>query len=568
MKLDQSYRIVLASGCPAGERYAANMLRDYVKKCTGMTYPVAEENEPSQENEIALGLARGAFCDEALGEEGFRVYVSDRRVYLAARAARGTIYAVLWFLENYLGCRFFARDCEKIVSTDRIRLPDHLDYSYKPAFELRDLLFASENDTDIAVKHRLNRRHFNIRSLPQQVGGGKEFAGFFAHTLGELAETGYGVTGPCLSSEDTFRTVMKNVYARLAERPDAEYVCIAENDDYLYCKCDKCEATAREEESRMGVLMRFVNRVAETLAPDYPNVKVVTYAYQHTRKPPKLVRPRENVCVMVCSIDCCFSHSFAQCATPAPSPWMELDPDRNFQKDLADWSQICDNVYVWDYVIDFYHYLMFFPNFNHLRDNMNFLASYGVKGVFVQGLSNLERDMGYGEFGALRAYVLSKLAYRPDMDANEFAMHYLEFLEAYYGEGFQYIRTYIDEACALASGSHVGIYKHPLEIIPPEKGGEYLRMAHRCFDNAERLADRTQKKRLALARLQVTYYEQIFRYEAEYKKGSEAQRKRYVNRNKAFYRALAENNVYMNPDSKLPREPDMTQSPDLWHKLG
>ena len=58
----------------------------------------------------------------------------------------------------------------------------------------------------------------------------------------------------------------------------------------------------------MGTLLRFVNAVADAVAERYPDVLVDTLAYQYTRNVPKLTRPRRNVIIRLCSIECCFRH--------------------------------------------------------------------------------------------------------------------------------------------------------------------------------------------------------------------------------------------------------------------
>ena len=48
--------------------------------------------------------------------------------------------------------------------------------------------------------------------------------------------------------------------------------------------------------------------VAEAIEKDSPNVRIDTLAYQYTRKPPRTIRPRANVIIRLCSIECCFRH--------------------------------------------------------------------------------------------------------------------------------------------------------------------------------------------------------------------------------------------------------------------
>src|SRR5512138_782014 len=64
---------------------------------------------------------------------------------------------------------------------------------------------------------------------------------------------------------------------------------------------------------QIGPVLALVNRVAEAIEKDYPDKLIDTFAYQWTRKPPKEMRPRPNVIVRLCSIECCFAHPLATC---------------------------------------------------------------------------------------------------------------------------------------------------------------------------------------------------------------------------------------------------------------
>lgn len=85
---------------------------------------------------------------------------------------------------------------------------------------------------------------------------------------------------------------------------------VAQNDWYNACECENCRATDEHEGSHRGTLLYFVNQIAAVVARKYPDVKIDTLAYQHTRRPPKYIRSASNVIVRLCSIECCFSHLF------------------------------------------------------------------------------------------------------------------------------------------------------------------------------------------------------------------------------------------------------------------
>ena len=57
----------------------------------------------------------------------------------------------------------------------------------------------------------------------------------------------------------------------------------------------------------MGPMLRAVNEIARRLKPKYPGVAVDTLAYQWSRPAPKITKPRPNVIIRLCSIECNFA---------------------------------------------------------------------------------------------------------------------------------------------------------------------------------------------------------------------------------------------------------------------
>ena len=127
---------------------------------------------------------------------------------------------------------------------------------------------------------------------------------------------------------------------------------------------------------------------------------VDTLAYRYTRKPPKTVRPRPNVIVRLCSIECNFREPLDHSSNAA------------FAGDIAGWSKICQRLYVWDYTTDFAHYLQPHPNWFTLGSNVRFFANHNVRGLFEQGAYQSHGS----EMSELRAWVLAQLLWNPRRD--------------------------------------------------------------------------------------------------------------------------------------------------------
>ena len=180
-------------------------------------------------------------------------------------------------------------------------------------------------------------------------------------------------------------------------------------DWYNPCECPECAKVDAEEGSHAGTMIRFVNACAESIAEEFPDVVIDTFAYQYTRQAPKITKPLPNVCVRLCSIECCLSHPMSECEEVVYPFKENVVAGATFQKDIRDWSKICKRLFVWDYTTDFRHYLAPFPNFQVLQPNIKFFVENGVTGLFEQGNDHAVS----GEFGELRMYMISKFMWNP-----------------------------------------------------------------------------------------------------------------------------------------------------------
>ena len=117
---------------------------------------------------------------------------------------------------------------------------------------------------------------------------------------------------------------------------------------------------------------------------------------------------------------------------------------------------------------------------------MQLYYEHGVRGMFPQG----NGESISGEFGELRSYLLAKLMWDPLMCEEEYYRHMDEFLGAYYGEGWEAIRKFIDLTTELAGneGSCINIYEAPLNSITKEEYLEHEEDIEAWWNEAEALA--------------------------------------------------------------------------------
>jgi hypothetical protein len=118
---------------------------------------------------------------------------------------------------------------------------------------------------------------------------------------------------------------------------------------------------------------------------------------------------------------------------------MSTPINKAFAQDIIRWSEIAPKLYIWDYVTDFDHYYLPFPNLDALIPNIKFFVKHGVRGLLEQG-SHKGR---HGEFAMLRDWVLNKAMWNPDQPDHGQAL-ITEFVNGFYGAAGPFIQKYID----------------------------------------------------------------------------------------------------------------------------
>jgi len=290
----------------------------------------------------------------------------------------------------------------------------------------------------------------------------------------------------CLTNPEVLEIAVQNLRRKIAQNPTATYWSVSQNDNKNFCTCSNCKAIDDREGSPSGSIINFVNQVAE----QFPEKMISTLAYEYGRRAPKTLKPRENVNIMLCSIEAYRDKPIAQDPTSA-----------DFVKDVEDWGKIAKDIIVWDYVIQFNNLISPFPNLHVLQPNLQLFAEHGVNAMFEQG----NREVG-GEFAALRAYMISKFLWNPNENADS-VMN--DFLKGYYGKAAPYIRQYIDDmrAALLASGKPLRIFGTPNEAATSYLTPPLIAGYEKIFDQAETIVGDSAEilERVRIARLPLEF---------------------------------------------------------------
>ena len=458
------------------------------------------------------------------GSDGFGVITNQKSIFVYGYTEKALENGVYDVLQRKFGFEYFQASANLIPSV----LPKQFAYDkYEsiPAFAYREIFYGETRRSGFADWHKLTSgaSSFTFENHPGW--------GLWVHTLHRLLPPqDYFETHPeyyalrngvrlkdqiCLSHPDVLDIVCVNLGNEIAKNPKAKYWSVSQMDNYNYCECDACKHTDSVEQSHAGTMLRFVNEVAKR----FPKQIISTLAYQYTRSAPVLTKPEANVNIMLCTIEENRAKSLR---------------GTGFETDLKNWANLTHNILIWDYVINFSHMVMPFPNWPTLQENLQMFQDYGVQLLFEQGYNAPSSEMQ-----PLRAYLLSKWSWDPQLNADTLIENFTNY---FYGPAGPMVREVLQTQVKelQMSGKALTLYEPPITHIGGYLNPASLKWALQMYDQAKKLPGMTsaQIQRVDMA-------EQSIRYALlEIGKSPLAGPDWYFNDNQVFYQKLLKDFVW------------------------
>jgi hypothetical protein len=489
--------IQLSAHPTAQETNAAAQLQLWVREITGATLAI----EPG----AVAGSPFAIHTDDGLGDEGYAIAVRGNQILLSGGKTRGVMNAVYALLGEDLGCRFYAADSVRLPRTNTLLIAP-VARRYLPPLKIRDPFYACAFDPAWSLR---NRTAAPSAPVPEEQGGRVDYAGMFVHTADQLVPPSqYFAPHPeyyamkadgrrtsaqlCATHPEVVSLAIRHVRQVLKENPHTEIVSVSKNDNTEVCHCERCNTLRAEEGSDMANQLFLVNQVAEAIELEHPGVVIDTLAYLETIQVPKTVRPRRNVAIRLCNDSVgAWSRPFTtaeQC---------------DVAKLVSAWSAVHNRIYIWDYCVNFSHYLAPMPNLAVMADNVRFWMRHHAEGVMLQG-----GYQGPAERDQLKCWVTAKLLWNPSW--NEKALT-RDFIEGHYGPAAPALQEYeallenmrLEHARDLASPP--GGIRYPMDA--PFFTEAFVKRAKDIFAKAGVLAgaDSELSRRVERAELPILY---------------------------------------------------------------
>ena len=440
-----AWKIVLPQQPTIVEKTAARELSEHMKLVSGAEFPIVIENDVpvGGRSLIFIGHTTKAPKKEYKFDE-ILMRMEGGNLVLAGHPQRGCLYAVYSFLQDVVGVRWWTPRDTLIPKKPAFCVADDLAVSYAPQMISREMYHRDAQPTVFSARMKGNG------FLTPEYGGAVRIVNFVHSFYKYLPPDKYFAAHPewyseidgkrkhdhaqlCLTNEEMTGELTKNVLAALRENPGAKMIDVSQNDWHGFCTCVKCKAVDEAEESHAGTLVLMLNRVAEAVEREFPDVLVESLAYQYTRQPPKTIKPRHNVLIRLCTIECSYLQP------------LDGEQNRKFAADIEGWSKLARHLFIWDYTTNYNDYLGPHPNLRVLAPNVRYFIRHGVVGLFEEG----EGD----DFCELKNWLLLRVMWEPQLDAERLID---EFIRGYYGEAVApLVKQYWDVLIAQAEKEQI-----------------------------------------------------------------------------------------------------------------
>ncbi|MFT4113480.1 DUF4838 domain-containing protein [Silvibacterium sp.] len=481
------YTIVIPDQPDAIEQQAAAQLQNYLQKELGQSLAITREGAYRKGPAFFLGRTRQAqhLPLDPLQRDGFAYHPVPHGLIILGGTNKGVLYGVYGLLELWQ-FRMYTSAAIDVPRAKSIALPK-APVVVVPPVHYRTTSYRDTLDPEYMAWHRLSSH---------------DDWGLFVHTFNELMPPEqYGTSHPeyyslingrrvpgaqlCLSNREVLAELIANLRKKIADKPEATYWSVSQNDNNQYCRCEPCtQLNTKYGGVPSGSILYFVNDVAKA----FPDKTISTLAYWYSRTPPANIEAEPNVNIMLCNIE-----------SRRQGPVYETDPA--FAKELVTWGRLAKSILIWDYTIQFTNLVSPFPNLHTLKPNIQFYLDNHVNSLFMQA----NREVG-GEMAGLRAYMLAKLMWDPGADDSVIMD---EYLNGYYGAAGRPIRAYIDRMreSLVQSGLKLNIFGSPEDAKDSYLSQERMQVYNQLFDQAEKAvaADAQLSARVRAARLPLLY---------------------------------------------------------------
>ncbi len=466
--------------------------------------------------------------DPKLGEEEFKIKCADGKVIITGGRPTGVIYGAYWFLDRKLGVHWFDPYSEYCPSKEKIVVAEFEKFG-KPAFVSRAALPGATdegirwatynllNSNRPVAEKELNKKYGeNSITAPPLGSHGmlglipgylyKDHPEYFAFQNGQRIDAAKrGVTVDyCLTNEGLIKETAKRAIYFLKKAPKAKFLHMGEGDGNKgMCGCKPCQDLIKKHGNRESARwIYFANRVGEIVKKEFPNVKLVVFAYINSVLPPKDMKANDNVAVQIVTLG-------VRRGRPYMDPKNKMA--NKFMKNVVqEWQKVCKHILFWDYVWGGTHWMTYpdqLMNVTNVRD----VHAMGITDGFFPEEIGLMTSLQVKQGCPFRPWILARAMWDPEECYRNGEALETMFCNEYYGPAagpyvdkyFKYLRKVHWESGFVGMTSGGPLVAAPYEA--PEVTAECYKILMQGYEAAKKEQNRTHIRRAYEAMLPVMF---------------------------------------------------------------
>jgi hypothetical protein len=389
-------------------------LQHYIKQMSDVELPIVK---PDAKALYSHAIIIGGSTKEKLGLQEYQIKVDGNIVNVFGGDPSGVSHGVYGLLEDQWGCRFLTVKEDFIPKHSILSLPDSLDEKCSPS--VRNRLVGASIGSNIAnpVWRRRNRVSCDLYGhANHDIYGYLPPKTYFKDNPEWYPLTESGIRKPgchwlCWSNLDMIKELVEQVKAKMAKTAANKLISLGQGDGFSNpCFCPDCRALVKKYGSEAAPMIQGLNQVLEQTTKQFPDHEIVTFAYFKTGIPP--VKDGAKL----------LPHPSLHFTYVRMGDAMKFI-DKKTREQLTAWLNLTNNINIWSWSVGFRNSLCPFPNYKAMAEDTKWYADK-VKGVMHQMYGN-------GEWGALREWLLARIAWNANLDIEDVEK---DFLRHYYGE--------------------------------------------------------------------------------------------------------------------------------------
>ena len=372
---------------------AANKFNSNFKIVTGENLDIERSNSLNKNyNYILLRV-------NPTQKENFCIYKKDQNITIQGTTSQNLEYAIEDFFKRYTNLNFEAikGNIEEYSIADTIEIPEQFSECSSPIFEYREPYYSSNFDSNFRAWNKTNFLELEW--------------GIWGHNLNKVVkdidvpESIYAKVGNkrvkdqyCFTSDSLFKYVNEKVKLTYNSDHALNKYMILPNDNDIVCTCGTCKAAGNTNTDAAPAVFTFLNK----LAKDNRNLSFFTAAYITVKNIPRF-KAESNTGIFYSTID------IQKGIAIENSKYF-----KEFQEDIVKWRKYVNNVYIWDYTVNFDNYFDIYPIIKVTQQNLKLYNKLGVNGVFLHG-----SEYDYSTFQELKATLFAKLLWNPNINVDQ-----------------------------------------------------------------------------------------------------------------------------------------------------